>query len=145
MRRNGYSDEWHPGLPSYLFKNGKTSSEPKTTFLWWSQTCKQPNTRPKLWRTGSRHKLWATTTDVRETKITRMASTIHGGVQVRKTYLQLTWSYHLQQFLLPRILRQNVLQTQQDESTIYSFIFPKTELRSVQTHECCEGAMHKKS
>ena len=44
---------------------GDTSCvKPTTTFPWWSQACKQQNTRPKLWAIGSRHKLWATTSDV---------------------------------------------------------------------------------
>ena len=37
--------------------------KPTTTFPWWSQACKQPNIRPKFCTTGSRHKLWATTSD----------------------------------------------------------------------------------
>ena len=46
-------------------KNGRTSTEkPTTTFPWWSQTCKQPITRSKLWTTECKHKLWATTSDV---------------------------------------------------------------------------------
>ena len=27
-----------------------------TTFPWWSQACKQPNTRPKLWTTGKQRR-----------------------------------------------------------------------------------------
>ena len=55
---NGYS--YNDIQPSYLIKNGrKPSAKPTTTFAWWSQECHQPNTRPKLWTTRSRHKLWA--------------------------------------------------------------------------------------
>ena len=65
--KNGYSHEWQRCQPSYLIKNGR-NTDGKTTaeFLWWSQACKQPNTRPPLWATESWHKLWATTSDVWE-------------------------------------------------------------------------------
>ena len=42
----------------------KTIVKPTATFFWCSLACKQPNTSPKFWTTGSRHKLWATTSDV---------------------------------------------------------------------------------
>ena len=45
--------------------------------------------------------------------------------QVRQKYLQLTSQRHRQHFFLPRILHQCLLQTQQEESTIYSLIFPQ--------------------
>ena len=62
---NGYSCEWHPGQTSHLVNNGETKNvKPTTTFPWWCQACKQPNTRPKLWATRSKHRLWATTSDV---------------------------------------------------------------------------------
>ena len=51
-----------------------------------------------------------------------------GGLQVRQTCLQLTWPYHRQHFLFPRILLQNLLSTKQEESTIYSLIFFKTRI-----------------
>ena len=37
-----------------------------------------------------------------------------GGLQVRQTCLQLTWPYHRQHFLFPRILLQNLLSTKQE-------------------------------
>ena len=69
---------------------------------------------------------------------------LKGDRQVRQTYLQLTWQYHLQQFILPRIFQQNLLQTNQEESTIHS-LSPRPELRSTQTHESCLSAMQKTS
>ena len=65
---------------------------------------------------------------------------------VRQTYSHLTRPYHLQKFLLPRILQKNLLQTKQEESTTYSLtLSQRPELRSMQTHESCKGAMQKKS
>ena len=63
-----------------------------------------------------------------ETQVPDWLSTIHGRIdkgdlQVRQTYLQLTWPCHLQQFLLPRTLQQNQLHTLHGESSIHSLIF----------------------
>ena len=48
--------------------------------------------------------------------------------QVRQTSLQLTWLFLRQEFLLPRILQQNLHRTEQEESLICSLIFQKTRL-----------------
>ena len=39
----------------------QSSVKRTTTFPWWSQACKKPNTKPKFWSTRNRHKLRATT------------------------------------------------------------------------------------
>ena len=44
---------------------GRTSSAtPTTIFPRLSLACKQPNTKPKHWTTGSEHQLWATTSEM---------------------------------------------------------------------------------
>ena len=53
---------------------------------------------------------------------------LQGDRQVRQTSLELEWKYHRQHILFPRILQQNLLQTNQDESTIYSLIVRKTRI-----------------
>ena len=61
-RKRLFVCDWHPGQPS--IKSHQDTNRMKktaTTFPWWSQACKQPNTRPKFWTTGSREKLSATT------------------------------------------------------------------------------------
>ena len=125
---------------------GETSSTPTTTFPWWSQACKQPKTRPELWTTGSRHELWATMRYDWEQNYQNGFFHSRKDYQrdrhVLQTTLQLTWWYHRQCFLFPRILQQNLIQTKQKESTI-SALGP--ELRSMQTHESHESAKQNKS
>ena len=96
---NSFSHEWHPGQPSKSIKNGrKFECKTDNHIPWWSHSCKQPTTRPNLFTTGSRHKLWATCGNI-----------IQPFTEVRQMSLQLTWSYHFQQFLFPHILQQHLL------------------------------------
>ena len=132
---NGFSQEWHPCQPSYLIKNGRRiECETDNHISWWSQP------------TGSRHKLWTTTSDVWKQNYQKGFSHLRedwrGDLEVLPTYLQLTRSYHFQHFF-PRIFQQKLLRTEQDESTICSFFFPRPELRSMQTHKSCESAMQR--
>ena len=102
----GFSCEWRPGQPSYLFKNGDTSRvKPTTTELWATG--------------GSRRELWATTSDV-------IHGRINSGIVKFDKCLSGWRGTHLLQFLLPRMLQQHLLQINQEESTINSLIFPKT-------------------
>ena len=101
---------------------GEASSvKPTTTFLWWSQARKQQNTRPELRATRSWHNLSATTSDVwkqnYQNGFNHSRKDSQGDRHVRQTSLQVTWKYHFQHFLLPRIIQQNLLQTNQEEST----------------------------
>ena len=64
-KRNGFQHEWHPGRPSYLIQNGKKiecNTDKHIPLI--VQACKQPKIRPKLWKNGSDHQLWATTSEV---------------------------------------------------------------------------------
>ena len=87
---------------------------------------------PMLWATASDHQLWATTSEKCGNRYTRMVCFIYsrwdwrGDHQVRQTYLQWTWPDHLQQFLLLRILQQNLFETNQKERTLYSPFLRKT-------------------
>ena len=77
---NGYLHEWHPGQPSDLVNNGRTSRVTPTTSLpWWSQACKQPNTRRRLWTTRSRHGCGRPRVTCGN-RITRTASISHGRI-----------------------------------------------------------------
>ena len=131
---NGFSnDEWHPGQPSYLTKNGRTSNvKQTTTHPWLFQACQHLVTRPVLWVNGSRHELWATTGDVwkqnHQNGSQPFTEALAKDRQVRQTSLQVTWRCHRQHFLLPLILQQHRLRTEQEESTIYSLIFGKTRI-----------------
>ena len=116
-----------------LQKNGRTidcKTDKHMPFV--VPQCKQPNTTPKFWANGRRHKLWATMSDVRKQNyrngFNHSRKDWQGNLPVRQTYLQLTWQYeyHLPQFLRPRILQENLLQIKQEESTIYSLIFTNT-------------------
>ena len=98
----------------------KSNSKPTTTFPW-SQACKQPNSKPKFWTIGSRHKL--TTNNVWKHNY---QNGFNHSRKDRQTYLRLTWPYRLEQFLLPRILQQNLVRSELEESTIDSRVFPKT-------------------
>ena len=80
--------------------------------------------------------------------MTRMALTIHGRIDegIFKFDRRLSsgrgrTNTSISSFR--RILQQNALQTKQEESTIYSLISERPELRSMQTHECYESAMQK--
>ena len=134
---------------SHQRKGDKSSVKPTTSFLWWSQACKQPNTRPKLCTIGSRHKLWATTGDVwmqnYQNAFNHSREDWRGDLQVRQTSLHLTWKYQRRHFFFPRVLQQNLLHTNKERSAIYSLIFRKTLIAKYAEHKSCESAMHNKS
>ena len=125
----------------------RSSVKPTSPFPWCPQACNQPNTRHKLWMTGSRHELWATVNcklirnyqngfnDSRKDK--------QGDRQVRQTSLQLTWTYHRQSFLLPRS-KIYFKQSRRTVQFIHSFS-EGPEVRTMQTHESHESTMQNKS
>ena len=129
----GYSCEWHPGQPSCVTKNGRHIECKTDSHIPMDVPSVQAAiTRPELLVTGSRHKLWATTSY-------KWRQSYQNGFnpsrkdrqverQVRQTSLQLTWKYHRQHCVLPRILQQNRLETERGESTIYLLIFRKTRI-----------------
>ena len=125
--------------PSYLIKNGRKSNvKPTTTLPWWSQACEQPNARQKLWATRSWHNLWVTTSDVWKQNY------LSGWIFKFDRRLS-SWRGHTtsNNSSFPRILQQNLLQTNQEENIFHSFS-QRSKLRSMQ-HESCESAMQKKS
>ena len=113
-------------------RSEKSIVKPTTTSSWWSQACHQPNTRPKLRASGSKHKLWATTSDVCKKRNTSMASTIHGWTD-KVTFkfdrrICRDVEYHRQDFFLTRIIWRSLLRTEQGENTIYSLFVRKTRI-----------------
>ena len=106
---NGYSNEWHPAKTSHLRNERKPMCKIHSHLLWWSQACKQPNTRPEHnWRrtrSVGDHELNV------EPDLTACLQTFtegsQGDRQVRQTSPRLTWKYHRQFFFLPGILQRN--------------------------------------
>ena len=115
---NGYSNKWHPGLPSYLIQNGKKVDCKTDNHI----PLIVPNVQATEHQTVSSGRPEADTSCGPERLQPFMEGLTRGGDrQVRQIYLPLTWPSHFQRFLLPQIL----LQTIQKEITMYSFIFPK--------------------
>ena len=128
---NGCSYAWHPGQPSYFIKNGKniecrTVKHIRLVVPGVQATEHQTKALEERKRTPAvgDHQRSA------ETKIPEWLLLVkknwRGDLQVRQTYLQWTWPYHLQQFLLPRTLQENLFRTNKEESTIRWLIFPKS-------------------
>ena len=65
-----------------------------------------------------------------------------GNRQVRQTSPQLTWTYHQHRL---RIFQQNLLRKIRRKAQFVHSFSQRPELRSMQTHECCESATQKKS
>ena len=99
--------------------------KPTTTFPWWSQTCQQPNTRPKLWATGS--DVWKQNY---EKRFNQSRKDWRGDLQVRQTSLHLAWWYHLQQFLLPRIQQNPTSKKSGGKHNLFTH-FPKDTICEV--------------
>ena len=107
----------------------KLIAKPTTTCLWLSQACKQPITRPKLWKNGSRHQLWATTSDVWKRKyqnaFNHSRQHWRGDFKFDRSISSGCGNTTSSNSSFSRILQQNLFQTHQEESTMYSLIFPK--------------------
>ena len=140
---NGFTYEWHQ---SYLITSVRDTDCKNPTFPWLSQPCKQQNTRPRLWPTRSWHKLWATTSDLWKQNYQNGFNHSRKDGQrdrgVRHASLQLTWKYHRQHVLFPRILPQNLLRRK--AQCIHSFS-QRPVVRRTQTHESYKGATQKKT
>ena len=95
---NGDLYEWPPGRPSYLIKSGRNivflNRQPHP--LGCPKRANNISQKPVLWVNGSRHVLWATTsqkwkqTDQNGFKYSRKERR-QGDLPVRQTSLQLTW------------------------------------------------------
>ena len=105
------------------------------------------NTRPKFWKTGSRHKLWGDHERRVETTLPEWLQPVTEGL-TRGFSSSADLSPADVAIPLPAIPpsahhQQSLLQTYYEEITICSRIFPDPELRSMQTHESYKGAMQK--
>ena len=125
---------------------GETSIfKPTTTSPWLSQARKQHFTKPVLWVNGSRHVLWATTsqkwkqTDQNGFKYSRKER--QGDLPVRQTSLQLTWPHITASTSSFRASFGKTCFEQSRETAqfIHSFA-QRPELRSMQAHESYESA-----
>ena len=67
-----------------------------------------------------------------------------GDLQVRQTYLQLSWQDHLQQFSFPRILQETCFKQIRRKAQFLHSFFERPELRSKPPHASYDGAMQKK-
>ena len=118
---NDYSFELHPDQPSCLIKNGERIKCNTTTFPCLSEHQTKALEEPKR------------TPAVGDHRNTRIASTVHGWMDegmfnFHRRISLVDVTIHLQQFLLLRILHQNLLQRNHEESTIYSLIFRKARI-----------------
>ena len=130
--------------PSYLIKNGRTiESRSDNHILVWQATDHQTRS---LGDRKQRQLVGDHVSKVETDWPEWLRRIKKEDRQIRQMSLQLAWKNHRQHFLLPRMLQQNLLRTEAGGKTIHSLIFRKDpNLRSTQTHESNESAMHKKS
>ena len=126
---------------------GETSSvTPTTAFFWLSQACNQPKTRPKLWITGSRHEVWAT---MSYSWIQRGFN--HSRKGLTKGSSSSTDVPPTDENIPPPALpffrasfSNTFKQIRRNAQFMHSFS-QRPEVRSIQTHECYESGLQKKS
>ena len=115
--------------------------KPTTAFPWWSQACKQPNTGPALWATGSWHRLWAITTKKLETELPQWFQPF--TERLTRGSSSSTDVSSADVAMPPPAILPSAHPPDQQESTIDSLICQSPELRSMQTHGSYSGAMQK--
>ena len=135
--KNGHSYEWHPGQPSYLFKNGR-NIECKTDnhIPLVVPGVKHLITRPEFWTTCSRHELWATMRykwkQNYQNGFKCSLKDLTRGSSGSTDVSPVNGRWHRQHFFLPRILQQN-LQVKSETSSV----LVQSGLQESRRTECC--------